>query len=119
MIFIQTQEWEQLRREAYRQGTATATCVTGTYYLDEVIFTGATKEAMGKGYITDWEKIMFRNTVLQKHDLSARMEIKIQNLQVVWVSLYSTIVWQYVMDLTETLFTSILISALIQKLALE
>lgn len=66
------EEWANLRREAYRQGTTNNNDLIGTYPPDQVIFTDVTLEAMQKGITTNWEDIMLRDAGLQRYDVSVR-----------------------------------------------
>ena len=66
------EEWAQLRREAYRQGTTNNNDFIGTYPSDQVIFSDVTLDAVQKGISTNWEDIMLRNAGLQRYDVSVR-----------------------------------------------
>jgi TonB-linked SusC/RagA family outer membrane protein len=66
------EEWAQLRREAFRQGTTNNNDFVGTFPPDQVIFTDVILDAMQKGISTNWEDIMLRDAGLQRYDVSVR-----------------------------------------------
>lgn len=71
--FYNPEEWAQLRREAFRQGTITATDPVGVFLPDDVVFPLALGDALRANQSVNWEDLMLRDALLQKHDVSVRM----------------------------------------------
>lgn len=63
--FYNGEEWAAYRREAWKNGH-------DGQYLEEDCFSETMRDVMNSGEWVDWEKLMIKSALLQKHDVTVR-----------------------------------------------